>query len=84
MAGWGKKRRAELAEFLSRYDTIYPDEDVLATWAKVRAALKKKGKPLSIQDSWVAATALARETLLIGHDSAFRQVPGLKLACRVP
>lgn len=86
MAEWGERRRDELAEFLSRYEPIYPDDEnkVVETWATMSAAMKKKGKTLKLEDSWIAATALATGRLLIAHDKAFKHVPGLKLMCHAP
>jgi len=86
MAGWGARRKKELLAFLEAYETVYPDDqnDMVGHWAAMRAAMKKKGVALSLQDSWVAATALALDVALVAHDGAFRHVPGLKLTCHAP
>ncbi len=83
---WGAKRRAQLATFLARYETIHPDDEngMVTAWATVRAAQRAKGKTLSVQDAWVAATALASGLVLIAHDRGFRHVPGLDLICHAP
>ncbi len=86
MAGWGAKRKKELAAFLGNYEIVYPDaeNDMVGAWASMRASLRKAGRALSLQDSWIAATALATGMLLIAHDSAFEHVPGLKVVCHTP
>jgi tRNA(fMet)-specific endonuclease VapC len=56
------------------------DETVAEHYAKLRAALEAKGKPIGPSDSWIAAHALARRlTLVTGNEREFRRVPGLKV-----
>jgi predicted nucleic acid-binding protein len=81
--GWGEKRRAKLEEFLNLYEHVYPDEHTVRTCARLTASLRRKGKTLSIADTWIAATALASDLVLIAHDGAFRHVPDLRLICHV-
>jgi predicted nucleic acid-binding protein len=81
---WGKAKRAGLAAFLASHKAIFPSDNTLAVWARMRAALKEAGHGLSHPDSWVAACALSLGMPLIAHDGAFRFVPGLELISHLP
>jgi tRNA(fMet)-specific endonuclease VapC len=47
-------------------------------WAEIQANAKRVGRPISVADSWIAATALRYDAPLITHNpSDFFNVPGL-------
>lgn len=54
------------------------NEDVCLRWAEVHARAKQKGRPISIGDAWIAATALAHSVPLVTHNpNDFKNVLGL-------
>ena len=56
------------------------DEAVVEQYARLRAALEAKGRPIGPNDSWIAAHALSHSlTLVTGNEREFRRVPGLKV-----
>lgn len=56
------------------------DEPVVEQYARLRAALEAKGRPIGPNGSWIAAHALAHGlTLVTGNEREFRRVPGLKV-----
>lgn len=55
------------------------DDRVGATWARLVATLKAAGKRMPINDSWIAATALAHELAVLTQDAAFDVVPDLRV-----
>ena len=56
------------------------DEPVVEQYARLRAGLEAKGRPIGPNDSWIAAHALAHGlTLVTGNEREFRRVPGLKV-----
>jgi tRNA(fMet)-specific endonuclease VapC len=56
------------------------DERVVEQYARLRAALEAKGRPIGPNDSWIAAHALAHGlTLATGNEREFRRVPGLNV-----
>lgn len=56
------------------------DEAVVEQYARLRAALEAKGRPIGPNDSWIAAHALSQGlTLVTGNEREFRRVPGLKV-----
>jgi tRNA(fMet)-specific endonuclease VapC len=72
-------RIAPLVEGFLAGITILPvDSTVAAVYAKVRAALEAKGRPIGPLDLMIAAHALAvRATLVTNNVREFRSVPGL-------
>ena len=43
------------------------------------ASLKRSGKPLPVNDVWIAAHALETGSILVTYDDHFASVPGLRL-----
>lgn len=81
----GGGRRADnerlLAQFLARPDvsTLFLTHDTAEIFGEIRAALKRVGRPIPINDVWIAALALETGRVLITLDAHFRSVPGLRL-----
>jgi len=46
---------------------------------KLRTDCEKKGRPISENDSWVAAIAFQHDLILISSDKHFEEVEDLKL-----
>lgn len=68
---------------LRRAETLSPipvDDDVADAWAALRVVLFESGRWLAIDDSWIAATAIAHRLPLVTHDLDFDSVPGLDVA----
>jgi len=63
-----------LENIIFRFDRhiIYLDLVVIKRWAALTAELEKKGKPMTIIDSFIAATALAHDlTIITRNESDF-------------
>lgn len=72
--------RARRLETLTRADALDPlpvDRPVAAAWATLRLALRDAGKRMPLNDSWIAATALARNIPVVSQDADYDDVPGL-------
>ena len=63
-AGWGSRRRVLLERFIRGFELVYADNDLCTVWARIRATARAAGRPLSPQDAWIAATALALDAPL--------------------
>lgn len=59
------------------FDPLPIDQDVADTWAELRVALRAAGRRLDVNDSWIAATAIAHGLPLVTQDRDYRDVPGL-------
>jgi len=84
MREWGPRRMDELEGLLGRMVLLEVTEDVVRSYASVRAEAKRIGHPLhgpsQLIDRWIAATALAYQVpLLTGNRKHFDGFPGLEL-----
>src|ERR1035437_9265919 len=79
-AGWGSRRRVLLEQFVQRFELVYADNDPCTVWARIRADGRAAGRPLSPQDAWSAATALALDAPLATNNRRdFEHVQQLRL-----
>lgn len=81
---WSVKRHNELRENLKNYTFIEANEEICLKWAEIRYAAKISGKPVSIADAWVAATALAYSIPLVTHNyKDFKDISNLQIISEV-
>lgn len=73
--------RERIAEFHDRIDGILDiTEKTIVEYAKLRAHLEVKGTPISPNDTWIAAQAIAEDALLVSANTKeFARVPELRL-----
>lgn len=67
---------------LHHAQTLMPlmiDDDVATHWAELRVRLRDSGKSMPVNDSWIAATALAAGVPVVTQDSDYDDVPGLEV-----
>ena len=72
--------RARRLETLIRADALDPipvDRGVAVAWAELRIALRAAGKRMPINDSWIAATAIAKTIPVVTQDADYDDIPGL-------
>jgi predicted nucleic acid-binding protein len=55
------------------------DEEVAAAWARLRVTLRDLVRRMPVNDSWIAATALAMDVPLVTQDDDHEDIPGLRL-----
>lgn len=55
------------------------DEAVADAWAALRATLRTVGRKMPLNDSWIAATALAHRLPVATQDDDYDDVPGLEV-----
>ena len=78
-AGEGATRARRL-ETLSRAEAFEPlpvDRAAAHAWARLRLALRDEGKRMPLNDSWIAATAIANDLPVVSQDDDYDGVPGL-------
>lgn len=66
----------QLAEAL---EPLPIDDRVGAAWARLVATLRAVGKRMPINDSWIAATALAHDYPVLTQDADYDVVPSLRV-----
>ncbi len=55
------------------------DDDVAEAWAQLRSALGIAGRRMPVNDSWIAATAMAHRLPVVTQDDDYDEVPGLQV-----
>lgn len=73
--------RSRVEEFHDRMDGVLDlTDEAIHEYARLRARLETQGTPISSNDLWIAAQALAEDAMLVSANTReFEQVPGLRL-----
>ena len=74
--------RARRLTTLLRAEALDPlpiDGRVAQAWASLRLALRDSGRRMPLNDSWIAATALAHGIPVVSQDDDYAGVPGLSV-----
>ena len=66
-------------EFVEACTVMPLGRAVAAVYAQTRFALKRKGRPIPINDVWIAAQCLEQDWILVTDDTDFNWVDGLRL-----
>ncbi|MHB8149712.1 MAG: PIN domain-containing protein [Desulfobulbia bacterium] len=81
----GGNREAANRELLERFlrkptvQALNATAETAAVFGQIKAALKKAGTPLPINDVWIAAHAVETGATLVSYDSHFEKIIGLKI-----
>lgn len=74
-----RARRLETLSAAAVLDPLPVDEGVAHAWAALRLALRDVGKGMPINDSWIAATAIANDLAVASQDDDYDDIPGLRV-----
>jgi predicted nucleic acid-binding protein len=72
-----RARRLGTLEQALILEPIPVDQAVARAWASIRVALRDSGKRMGVNDSWIAATAIAHNLPVLTQDAEYVDVPGL-------
>jgi predicted nucleic acid-binding protein len=72
-----RARRLATLEATADLEVLGVDEAVAAAWARLRVHLAEAGRPLNVNDLWIAATALAHGLPVVTQDDDFGPVDGV-------
>ena len=81
-AGKKEKQNKDIIKRLIEKSTVTvldATHETAEVYAQVKSALKKAGRPIPINDVWIAAQALETGAVLLTHDRHFQAVPGLRI-----
>ena len=67
-----------LDEHLSEFEVLEVTETTASTYAGLRVALRKRGRPIPANDCWIAALAIEHRLSVLSRDAHFDTVPGLR------
>jgi predicted nucleic acid-binding protein len=60
-------------------NTLPIDRSVAHAWAQMRLELRRLGRRMPVNDSWIAATAIAHQLPVVSQDADYDDVPGLQV-----
>lgn len=77
---WAGSRTYEtwLESQLRHFDVLAMTDATAVTYASLRVALKRAGRPIPANDGWIAALALQHRLVVLSRDQHFDMVPGLE------
>lgn len=69
-----------LEQFLAKpgVAVLEATQETAEYFGMIKAALKKTGRPIPLNDVWIAAHALETASILVTYDARFAAVPGLR------
>jgi len=79
------KKPAENRRILERFldkpsvRVLEASRETAEVFGEVKDSLKRAGRPIPLNDVWIAAQALESGAVLVTFDGHFRDVPGLRL-----
>jgi predicted nucleic acid-binding protein len=72
-------RRLSTYELAQRFEALTVDEAVSEAWALLISRLRAAGRKAPINDSWIAATAIAHRVPIVTQDSDYDDMPGVEV-----
>ena len=75
-----EKNLSRIRKIFELCTPVYPDDATSVIYGQIKAALKKKGRPIPDNDIWIAAIAIQHKTALITRDAHFNHIEGLKMS----
>ncbi|WP_189236944.1 type II toxin-antitoxin system VapC family toxin [Planomonospora parontospora] len=72
-------RRLSTYQLAQRFEPLPVDEAVSEAWALLVARLRVAGRKAPINDSWIAATALAYGIPVVTQDADYDEMPGVEV-----
>jgi predicted nucleic acid-binding protein len=70
-------RRLSTYQLAQRFEALRVDEAVSEAWALLVSRLRAAGQKAPINDSWIAATAIAHNVPVVTQDSDYDAMPGV-------
>ena len=72
-----RARRLETLSAAEEFDAVPIDRNVAVAWASLRLNLRDAGRRMPLNDSWIAATAIAHDIAVVSQDADYDDAPGL-------
>jgi predicted nucleic acid-binding protein len=72
-------RRLSAYQLAQRFEALGVDEAVSEAWALLVSRLRTAGRKVPINDSWIAATAIAHGVPIVTQDADYDAMPGVEV-----
>jgi predicted nucleic acid-binding protein len=72
-------RRLSTYQLAQRFEALTVDEAVSDAWALLVSRLRASGRKVPINDSWIAATAIAHRVPIVTQDSDYDAMPDVEV-----
>ncbi|WP_433663500.1 type II toxin-antitoxin system VapC family toxin [Nocardia sp. CA-128927] len=72
-------RRLSTYQLAQRFQPLEVDEEVAEHWALLVSRLRSAGRKIPINDSWIAATAIAHNIPIVTQDGDYDAMPDLRI-----
>lgn len=72
-------RRLSTYQLAQRFEALTVDEQVADAWALLVSRLRAEGRKAPINDSWIAATAIAHGIPIVTQDADYDHMPGVQV-----
>jgi len=72
-------RRLSAYQLAQRFEALTVDEAVSEAWALLVSRLRAAGRKVPVNDSWIAATAIAHRVPIVTQDSDYDAMPGVEI-----
>ena len=72
-------RRLSTYQLAQRFDALPISEQVSDAWALLVSRLRAAGQKVPINDSWIAATAIAHGIPMVSQDGDYDPMPGVEV-----
>jgi predicted nucleic acid-binding protein len=72
-------RRLSTYQLAQRFEAIAVEEAVSEAWALLVSQLREAGRKVPINDSWIAATAVAHGVPIVTQDSDYDAMPAVEV-----
>jgi predicted nucleic acid-binding protein len=72
-------RRLSTYQLAQRFEPLAVDEAVSQAWALLVSRLRAEGRKAPINDSWIAATAIAHGVPIVTQDADYDTLPGVEV-----
>lgn len=73
------QRRLTTLTAAMELDPVPVDLAVANEWGRLRVLLRQSGKRMPVNDSWIAATAIALEVPVVAQDDDYLEIGGLQV-----
>lgn len=69
----------DIENLATSYTVFFIDNDTCKRYGTIKAALRKKGKPIPENDIWIASIAIQHNFIVATRDKHFLEIDGLSI-----